>query len=200
MRHFGLTLLIVCLIAGTAPAGKFNRKLSIGDAAPRWKSLPGIDARNHAFDEYAAADVLVVAFICDRCPVTRAYERRFIDFAAKYHARNVRFVAVSCSLPAVDALDRMKQHAREHDFNFPYLHDPSQNTGRLYGASVTPHIFVLDKSRNVRYMGAYDDSMIESKIEERYVPDVTEALLAGREIDVTESRQRGCEIRYRSAE
>ena len=90
----------------------------------------------------------------------------------------------------------MKERAAEKGFTFAYIYDPSQDIGRAFGAAVTPHAFVLDKSRNVVYMGAIDDEQDESAVKEHYLRDAVDAALAGKAPDVTKSKQFGCSINY----
>ena len=107
-----------------------------------------------------------------------------------------RLVAISCSRRAEDRLVRMKERRLQRNYNFDYLIDLSQKTGRRYGATVTPQFFVLNQKRKIAYMGAFDDHLEPDKVEERYVRDAVRALLAGKPVDVAESRARGCEIEY----
>ena len=99
------------------------------------------------------------------------------------------------NLPA-DRLDKMRERAEKKGFNFDYLYDSSQATGRAYGATVTPHLFVLDRNRKIAYMGAFDDAINPSKVQAHYIADAVDTLLAGKKPEVTETRQRGCGILY----
>ena len=189
-------LLMTLTVGHPAMAGKFNKVLSIGDDAPTFKDLMGIDGKKHSLSDYRDKDVLIISFTCNHCPVAQAYEPRVKALLAKYADKPVAFIAINCSLLPSDTLDEMKKRAKEQKLTYDYLHDPSQDTGRNYGATVTPHMFVLDKKRRVAYMGAFDDSFIESRIEDKYVEDAVAALFAGKEPEVTESRQKGCSIQY----
>ena len=198
-RRFRAAVLAATLLSGIAldaVAGKFNRKLDIGDSAPRFQGLAGVDGKQHGLDDYKDAKLLVLCFTCNHCPVASAYEERFIEFAKRYREAGVAFVAVSVSVFPPDRLEKMKERAAKSGFNFDYLADETQETGRAYGATVTPHLFVLDKQRKVAYMGAFDDSMHATKVKYHYVRDAVDALLAGKTPEVTESLQRGCEIEY----
>ena len=90
----------------------------------------------------------------------------------------------------------MKEHARKRGFNFAYLHDPSQKIARKYGVTNTPQVFLLDKQRKIAYMGAIDDNADSRKVEEHYLIDAVTQLLAGKELEITETRQFGCELEY----
>ncbi|HLJ11753.1 MAG TPA: thioredoxin family protein [Planctomycetaceae bacterium] len=185
------------LSPGNAQAGKakFNKVLSIGDAAPDWTGLPGTDGKKHSLNDYRDAKAVVVVFTCNHCPVAKMYEERLIDFAGRYENK-VQVVAISVSHIPADRLDKMKARAAEKGFEFPYLYDESQQIGRRYGATATPHFFLLDAERRIAYMGAFDDNFDEMKVEKHYLIDAVDALLAGKTPKVRESLQRGCAIEY----
>lgn len=178
-------------------AGKFNRKLSVGDAAPMFKELVGIDGKTHSLPDLKKAKVVVVAITCNHCPVASGYEERFVRFASDYRPKEVEFVAINCGRLATDGLEQMKKRAEESKFNFAYLQDADQKTAADFGATVTPHLFVLDADRKVAYMGAFDDSFDPRKIETNYVRDAVDAILAGKKPEIRESRQFGCAIDYK---
>lgn len=182
--------------AGNTAAGKFNEKMDIGEKAPPFEDLAGVDGENHGIKDFKEAKVLVVAFTCNHCPVARAYEERFIDFTKEYGAKGVAFVAVNSNTVPADRLDKMKERAKEEGFNFPYLYDESQKVGKSFGAAVTPHLFVLDGERRIAYMGAFDNSLDPDKAKDHYVRDAVDALLAGKKPEVAETRQFGCGIQY----
>jgi peroxiredoxin len=191
--------LCVCQFA-PAWAGKFNKRVSIGEPAPQWAGLEGIDGKPHSRDDYKDAPVLVLAFICNHCPVAAAYEDRLIQLTKDFKSKKVAVVAINCNTNEADRLDKMKARAEEQGFNFDYLYDPSQQTARALGATVTPHLFVLDKNRKIAYMGAFDDNLNPAKVETRYVREAVEALLAGKPPEVAESFQFGCAIQYEAQE
>jgi peroxiredoxin len=184
-------------LAHVASAGKtkFNKVVSIADAAPDWADLPGVDDKSHSLADYREAKVVVVVFTCNHCPVAKMYEERLIEFARK-NEEKVQVVAISVSHNGADGLAKMKSRAAEKGFPFPYLYDESQKSARSYGATVTPHFFVLDHDRRIAYMGAFDDNFNRDKVEKQYLADAVEALLAGNEPRVKESLQRGCAIEY----
>jgi peroxiredoxin len=179
----------------SAAKAKFNKVVSIGDAAPDWADLPGVDDKTHSLADYREAKVVVVVFTCNHCPVAKMYEERLMEFARKYEQK-VQVVAISVSHNGADGLAKMKARAAEKGFPFPYLYDESQKSARTYGATVTPHFFVLDHDRKIAYLGAFDDNFDRDKVEKHYLADAVEALLAGNEPRVKESLQRGCAIEY----
>jgi peroxiredoxin len=184
------------LTAGnSADAAKFNRKVDIGRPAPVWKNLVGVDGRRHSLGDYKGK-VLVIAFMCNQCEVSQIYEDRFIALAKELKAKNVALVGISCSLLPPDRLDKMIERARKKTFNFDYLTDPTQQVGKDYGATVTPQMFVLDQSRNIAYMGRFDDSLYADDVHRRFVEDAVRAILAGKQPDPSETRATGCGIEY----
>jgi peroxiredoxin len=191
----GMLVLGVLVVLGSTQTS-FGGKLKIGDAAPRWSGIVGIDDNKHGLSDFSSAKVVVVVFTCNHCPVAVAYEDRLVALAKKYEPKGVQFVAVNVNNMPADKLDKMKERAEEKGFKFPYLYDPSQKIGRDYGASVTPHVFVLDKERKLAYTGAVDDSMNPDKVKVHYLSDALDALLDGKKPSRDVTRQFGCGIQY----
>ncbi len=192
-------LLIVGLliISTTCSAAEFNTKIDIGDAAPSWQSIPGTDEQSHGLDDYKSKKLIVTVFTCNTCPVAVDYEDRLIALQKEYADKDVQIVAINVNTNKGNRFDEMKQRAADKNFNFPYLYDESQQSARDYGASVTPHVFVLDEDRNVAYMGAIDDHRNESKVKKRHLKSAIDALLAGKTPTVTDTRQFGCGIKFK---
>ena len=177
-------------------AAKFNKVLDIGKPAPAWSDLLGVDDKRHDLADLKEAKLVVVVFACNHCPVVKTYERRLIRFVDDYRDKGVEFVAISVSRQSSDQLPQMKTRASDSGFNFAYLIDPSQKIAKAYGATCTPHVFVLDQQRRIAYMGKIDDHLDESKVSERFLRDAVDAMLAGKSPEVAETRQVGCEIEY----
>lgn len=185
-------------ISVTAEAGKFNRVLSAGDAAPGWGRLEDLEGNPVELSGLKDAKCVVVLFLANHCPVATAYERKLIRLQDLYRERGVEFVAISVSLKAGSTREGMQARAAEQGFNFPYLHDATQSAGKAYGVVATPTVFVLDRDRKVVYLGAIDDSwQAPEKVEEDYLPAAIDAVLAGKRPEIRESRPVGCEIEYR---
>lgn len=197
-RRTALVLVLIVLglhvFAARCHAGKFNPGIDVGDEGPSWDGLAGVDGKTHGLEDHRDAKLVVVAFIANVCPESQAYEDRIVSFAKDYAEKGVQLVGISVSNLPDDRLDQMKLRAEEKGFNFPYLHDPSQQIGRAYRARVTPHVYVLDKDRKIAYMGAIDDSA--RKPTRHYLRDAVDALLAGKSPDRPETLQRGCAIEY----
>jgi peroxiredoxin len=184
---------VLALAAVLAAARCHAAKLNIGDAAPDWSGIIGVDDKQHALSDYKDAKLLVVVFTCNHCPVAVAYEDRLVALQKDYQGKGVQFVAVNVNNIAPDKLDKMKERAAYKNFNFPYLYDPSQKMGHDYGATVTPHVFVLDGQRKLAYVGSVDDSQKVDGVKKHYLRYALDALLSGMQ-PVT--KQFGCTIKW----
>ncbi len=198
MAVVAATLGVVALFCA-APAG-YAAKLKIGDAAPAWSGITGVDDKEHGLADYKKAKLIVLVFTCNHCPVAVAYEDRLVALQKDYKAKGVQVVAVNVNNIPDDRLDAMKTRAKDKGFNFPYIYDSSQKMGHDYGATVTPHVFVLDKDRKVVYMGAVDESQNAKRAKNHYLRDALDALLEGKEPPKTVTQQFGCTIKYESKE
>ena len=198
MRKLFLSLAALALIASPALAGKYNKKIDVGQKAPTFSGIPAVMGTQDATVslEDTKEDVVVLVFLANHCPVVTAYEDRIIDLANEFKGKSVRFVGVSVNRMDSDRLPKIKERVKEKGYNYVYGFDESQKIGKAYGASVTPEFFVLDKDRVVRYTGALDDNMDESKAKKTYVKDAVNAVLAGETVEVTETQPKGCGVRY----
>ncbi len=181
-----LIALTVCLLATTlAQAGEFNPTLDIGDAAPEWKDLVGIDGKKHSLADLKDKEVVVLVFTCNSCLYAVDYESRLKAFHDKYCGpdKKVALVAVCVNRVPEDKPPKLKEKAEKIGFEFPYLYDESQKIGKDYGATRTPEFFVINKERRIVYMGAMDDSTNEAKVEAKYVESAVEATLSGKKIE-----------------
>ncbi len=184
---------------GPLPAGEFNPTLSIGDAAPVWKALPGVDGKDHSLADLDESKPVVVAFICNSCDVAADYEDRIIAFTEKHQDKAV-VIAICASAKPADALPRLRERAEAKKFPFVYLHDKSQAAGQAYGANYTPEFFVLSPGkpgdRRILYMGAMDDSTYADKVKSNYLEPALAAAIKGDAPAVRETAPRGCRIKY----
>lgn len=193
---FVLTLALFCSNT-RLPAGEFNPVLDIGDKAPAWKKLPGVDGKEHSLEDLKKKDVIVVFFTCNSCPYAVDYEDRVVAFAKKHGEKDskVGLVAINVNLIEEDLPPAMKKKARKKGFKFPYLFDESQQIAKDFGAGFTPEFFVLNRDRKVVYMGAFDDSPNADKVKVRHVENAVAATLAGKSPEVKETVPIGCRIR-----
>ena len=186
------------VFASALLAGTYNKQLTIGDPAPAWTDLPGTDGQKHSLAEFADKDVLVICFTCNTCPYAIDYEDRLIALAKKFSAEGNKcgLVAINANKVKDDLLPAMEERAKSKGFNFPYLHDETQQTAKSYGATFTPEFVVLNKERKVIYLGAMDDSPDGRKITKRYIEDAIAAALAGKKPEIAETPAVGCAVRY----
>jgi peroxiredoxin len=182
--------------------------LAIGSTAPDF-CLPGIDGQPHCLNDYAASKVLVVIFTCNHCPTAQLYEARIKRLVEDYRDRGVAFVAIEPNNPGAvrldemgytdvgDSLDDMKIRAAYRHFNFPYLYDgETQSVARAYGPSATPHLFIFDAERKLRYTGRVDNNPREPLVTVRDARNALDALLAGQAVAVTKTPSVGCSTKW----
>ena len=198
MYRLLLALAVACGLLTTTFAGQFNKQLSIGDAPPDWIGLDGTDGQKHSLSDLKDKDVVVVCFTCNTCPYAVDCEDRLIALAKKFAAEGGKcaLVAINANLVKDDLLPAMQERAKSKGFNFPYLHDATQQTARNYGATYTPEFVVLNKERKVVYLGSLDDSPDGKKVAKKYVEDAVSAALAGKTPQTTETPAVGCAVRY----
>jgi thiol-disulfide isomerase/thioredoxin len=202
----GLALALSARAAGPVPT------LPLGSAAPDF-SLPGVDGRTWSLKDFDGAKALVVIFTCDHCPTAQYYEERIKAITADYRDRGVAVVAIMPNDPRSVRLDElgwtdvgdtfaeMKIRAADRHFNFPYLYDgDSESAARAYGPVATPHAFVFDAGRKLRYAGAIDDSERPQRVTIHYLRDALDAVLAGREPPVARTKVVGCSIKWAGKE
>lgn len=191
------------------PAG--FRTLAIGDRAPDF-ALPGIDGKTHTLSEYDGSDVLVVLFTSNHCPTSHGMEQRLAQLIRDNRDRSFKLVAINPNHPEGlsadelgygefgDSFEEMKPYAKKNGWEFPYLYDgDTQQVARAYGCLATPHVFVFDRQRRLRYSGAYDDSRYpqEETVKHHYTRDAVEAVLAGRPVAVATTKPFGCSTKWR---
>lgn len=196
MAHALKSTFVLAVWTAILCARGYAGELKIGDAAPGFKGIVGIDEKQHGLADYQAAKLLVLVFTCNHCPVAVAYEDRLMALQKDYRAKGVQVVAVNVNNLPADRLDKMKERANEKGFNFPYLYDAMQKVGHDYGATVTPHVFVLDADRRIAYLGAVDDNMAVDKVEKPHLRNALDALLDGKKPPKEVTQQFGCSIKY----
>jgi peroxiredoxin len=208
MKTLGIATLMLVVPAGAAVADPPGLKtLPIGSAAPDFQ-LPGVDGKTYSLQDFAGAKVLVVIFTCNHCPTAQAYEARIARLHADYRDKGVAVVAISPNDPAAvrldelgytdlgDSFEDMKIRAKDHHFAYPYLYDgETQATARAYGVLATPHVFIFDADRKLRYVGRFDDSEVK-EVKSHDARNVVDALLAGRPVPVATTRVFGCSTKW----
>jgi peroxiredoxin len=174
--------------------------LQIGETAPDF-NLPGTDGKNHTLKDYADCRILVVAFTCNHCPYVIGSEDRMIGFALTYAPKNVAFVAINSNDETshpTDSMEHMIERARQKDFPFAYLRDKTQEVALAYGALKTPHFFVFDHERKLRYTGRMDDNPRTPGAETTHeLTDAVDAILAGKKPPVELTNPIGCTVKWK---
>lgn len=208
MRRSLTPFLAALALAVTAFAAD-HPLLPLGSPLPDFR-LPGVDGRTYTPADFAEARVLAIVFTSNHCPTAQAYEGRLKRLVTDFRGRGVAVVAINPNhADAVrldemaytdlgDTLDEMKERAAHQGFNFPYLDDgPGQEVVQKFGAIATPHVFLFDADRKLRFQGRIDNSEREDLATQHDTRDAIEALLAGREPAVTATRVFGCSIKWK---
>ncbi len=192
------SLSLLLLSAYSVQAGQFNATRSIGDKVEGWSKLPGADGKEHSIDDLKQFDFLVVVFTCNSCPYAVDYEDRINALAQQFSANQTKaaVVAINSNKIEADLLPAMKKRAEEKKFQFPYLFDESQQVAKQFGAVRTPEFFVLNKERQIVYMGALDDNTVPTAVTKKYLEEAIDALVAGKQVAVAETAPVGCLIRF----
>ena len=209
---FPALLMILGMLATVCAAedDSAHPTLAIGSAAPDF-SLPGIDGKTHTLAEYKSAKVLVIVFTCDHCPTAQLYEGRLKKLVEDYKGQSVQFVMIEPNDPNAvrldelawtdvgDDLDGMKIRAAYRHFNFPYLYDgATQATANAYGPKATPHVFIFDAQRKLRFEGRVDDSQRESLVKVQDTRNAIDALLADTPVLVDHTGVFGCSTKWKA--
>lgn len=173
----------------------------IGDTADDFK-LKNVDGKMVSMADFKKAKGFIVVFTCNTCPVSVANEDRIIALHEKYEDKGYPVIAINPNNPDVssgDSYELMKVRAKEKGFKFPYLFDDGQEVYPKYGASKTPHVYVLNKETDglkVRYIGSIDDSARnEGAVKTKYVENAVDALIDGKEIQTPSTNAIGCSIK-----
>jgi peroxiredoxin len=167
--------------------------------------LKNVDGKMISLSDYKkAAKGVIVIFDCNTCPYSRAYNDRIIALHQKYAAQGFPVVTINSNdaeMSAGDSFEEMVSKAKAKNYNFPYLHDTTQSVGRAFGATNTPHAFVLKKEGNnfvVAYIGAIDNNSRNGSLaDKKYVEEAVNAVLAGKPVQVEKTKAVGCGIPYK---
>ena len=175
----------------------------IGDEATDF-ALKGTDDKTYSLAQFKDAKGFIVIFTCNHCPYAKAYEERIVALDKKYKDLGYPVIAINPNDPAAqpeDSFELMKQRAKEKGFTFPYLIDEGQKIYPQYGATKTPHVYILQKESDkniVKYIGAIDNNHENANdVTEKYVEAAVDALLAYKDIAVKETKAIGCTIKVK---
>jgi len=206
-----LGAVLACALVTAAPAaaeGPSVPTLAIGAKAPDF-DLPGVDGKRYTLASFAAAKVLVLVFTANHCPTAQAYEGRIEKLHADFAGRGVAVVLVSPNDPLAlrldeqgytdlgDTLADMKIRAKDRGWTFPYLYDgETEAMSRKYGPVATPHVFVFDAERKLRFVGRVDDGENPAKVTTSDARNAIEAVLAGKPVPVETTKVFGCSVKW----
>ncbi len=197
--------LLICTANAEDP-----QPLPIGSKAPDFR-LKGVDDNTYTLDSFKDAKLLVVIFTCNHCPTAQAYEDRIMEFTATYAPKGVQVVAISPNSDAAvrfdelgysdlnDSFEEMKIRYKDKGYNFPYLYDgETQEVAEQYGPAVTPHTFVFDETRTLRYVGRIDDDEHIGRAKTFDLKAAVDELLAGQSVTTPTTRTFGCSVKWKS--
>lgn len=171
--------------------------LPIGAPAPGFEGLLGTDDRRYGLADFAERDIIVLLFSSNRCPTAKAYTERMNELQAHYGPRGVQLLAINSNDPHLypdESYARMVEMATELGYRFPYLFDEGQRVARAYGPTRTFHVFVLDRTRALRYEGRFDDARLEDRVTSPDLANALDDLLSGRPVRVPQTRAFGCSL------
>lgn len=176
----------------------------VGDKAMDFKLKNTVDDKMVSLADLKNNKGAIVVFTCNHCPFAVKYESRIMALDKKYGKKGFPVIAISPNDPAVvpgDSPENMKKLAKEKGYSFPYLFDETQEVAKTYGATKTPHVYVLVKENNdyvVKYIGAIDDNVEEEKeVKEKYVESAIENILAGKPVNPETTKAFGCSIKWK---
>lgn len=205
MKSIVITLLV---LFSTQAFSSDPAPLAIGAKAPDF-SLPGVDGKTYTLHNFDNANVLAIIFTCNHCPTAQAYEERIKELASTYTGKGVAVVAISPNDPLCvrldemgytdlgDSFEDMKIRAKDHQFNFPYLYDGETSAISMkYGPQATPHVFIFDDKRELRYSGRIDDGEKPGSAKNFDTRNAIDALLAGKPVPVEKTKTFGCSIKW----
>src|SRR5277367_1447276 len=201
---------VLLLLASLAAQGQHTHPiLALGSPAPDFE-LPGVDGKTHKLGDYSASPILVVVFTCNHCPIAQMYEQRIGQLAAVYKDKGVAVVAIQPNDPKAirideldssdisDSLEEMKIRAEYKHLTYPYLYDgETQSVTEAYGPQATPHAFVFDRDRRLRYEGRMDNSYRIEMVKTNDARDAIDALLAHRDVAVKHTGVFGCSTKWK---
>lgn len=191
---------LVLMVSGRAPV---EDGYSVGDRVDNF-TLKNVDGRMVSLADYKGKGVILI-FDCNTCPYSRAYNDRIIELHDKYSPKGFPVITINTNDPDMspgDSFDEMARRAKRKNYTFPYLVDESQEVGHAFGATNTPHVFLLRRTGNVftvAYIGAIDNNSRDaSKADRKYVEEAIAAVLSGKEVTTKQTKAIGCTIKYRN--
>jgi len=202
MKHLFYSILIVFAFVASAP---IKNGYEIGDTAADF-NLKNIDGKMVSLSNWKDSKGFIVIFDCNTCPYSKAYNERIIGLNNKYLSLGFPVVAINASdatASSGETFEEMVRIAKRKGYTFPYLVDETQNVAKAFGATNTPHVFVLNRSGNdlkVAYIGTIDDNARNaSAVSKKYVEEAIDALIANKAVSTTKTKAIGCGIKWKNS-
>lgn len=199
MKRLLFSLLTILIMMAGAPV---KNGYEVGDIATDFK-LKNIDGKMVSLADWKEAKGFIVIFDCNTCPYSKAYNERIIGLNAKYASLGYPLVAINPNNTPGDTFEDNVSYAKKKGYSFPYLIDETQQVSRTFGATNTPHVYVLSRSGKdlkVEYIGTIDDSPRDaSSANKKYVEDAVDALVAGKPVPASKTKAIGCSIKYKNS-
>lgn len=177
----------------------------VGDSATDFK-LRNVDSKMVSLADYKNARGFIIIFDCNSCPYSKAYNARIIELNKKYASQGFPVIAINSNDAQIvpeDSFEEMVKEAKKKNYDFPYLVDETQSVAKTYGATNTPHVYVLNKTGNdlkVAYIGAIDDNARNARdVTKKYVEEAVDALLSGKAVPVLKTKAIGCGIKWKNS-
>lgn len=164
---------------------------------PQFEHLEGVDGGSYSVSDFDEREILVIVFMGNGCPTCKATEERLITLQTEYGPRGVQILLVNSNnqhISPPDTLGEMRRRSDESHYNFPYVKDPTANLAKSLGAKTTPHAFVFDRARKLRYQGRVDNARQKALVTVEDVRNAIEDLLAGSEVRTKKTTSFGCSI------
>lgn len=196
-KLLSLSFVIIAFMAFSIKKSGYD----VGDKAMDF-SLKNVDGEMVSMDSYEDAKGFMIVFTCNTCPYSVIYEDRIIALHQKYAEKGVPVIAINpndSEKSPKDSYKNMIERAEEKGFPFPYVYDETQEITKVYGATNTPHVYVLDADRIVKYIGAIDNNARSAEdADKKYVEDAVDAVLNGTEVSEKKTKAIGCTIKWAS--
>ena len=203
-KVFSWSVVVACALLMIA-ATPIKEGYEVGDTVKDFK-LKNVDGKTVSMADYKDAKGFIVVFNCNTCPYSKAYDSRIIGLNKKYASKGVYVITINPNDPTIskgDSFDEMVKQAKSKKYDFPYLVDETQEVSHAFGATKTPHVFVLKRTGpelKVTYIGAIDDnSRNADAVTKRYAEDAVDALLDGKEVQQTKTKAIGCTIKWKNS-
>lgn len=174
--------------------------MKVGTKAPSFQ-LWGADEKEYMLENFQGKQVLVIIFMCNHCPYVLAYIDRIKELEERFRNQKVQFIAINANDPVKypqDSFENMKRFGEERNISFPYLYDETQEVAKVYGALLTPHVFVFDGQRTLVYQGGIDDNwQAPEKVQQHFLADALQTILQGQKPSIQETPCVGCSIKWK---